>query len=330
MHDTAQFDHQRLPQDIGLYARPLYLDPRVDPAVAGLQRDDRVFARTTSPHAVVCLPASTFPSVEDGVPLFSEISKVQGSQSVRDIETCLEAVRTHLAPTFGPAGCYYSVRVRSVQSTSNTPGRFLADLRSLDGWASAVEDATKTPSSETHILETIGSCLWETNKGWFFLEATQLEREETWGLTYGLLRYGPPLDSTAITSFFEATTERPPNTFAHWPVRQLYLSGAYEPPVERLESTGDVFESNPEEVSPHPWFAGENPLFGVRQTEAGLADVETDDLYEAIASVSTLLYDSSSLDRDPEESHLKRIVAMDPPCPRTVFVTAAVDTNREL
>jgi len=311
-----------------LYARPPYLDPRVDPAVAGLQRDDRVFARTTSPHAVVCLPASTFPSVEDGVALFSEISKVQGSQSVRDIEACLEGVQTHLAPTFGSAGCYYSVRVRSVQSTSNTPGRFLADLRNLNEWASAVEDATNTPLPESHIPETVGSCLWETNEGWFFLEATRREREETWGLTYGLLRYGPPLDSTTITSFFEATTERPPNTFAHWPVKQLYLSGAYEPPVERLEPTGDAFESNPEEVSPHAWFAGENPLFGVRQREPGLIDVEADDLYEAVASVSTLAYDSMSLDRDPEASHLKRIVAMEPPCSRTVFVTAAVATRR--
>lgn len=330
MHDVAQFDHQRLPQDIGLYARPPYLDPRVDPAVAGLQRDDRVFARTTNPHAVVYLPANVFPSVEDGVPIFSEISKVQGSQSVRDIETCLDAVQTYLEPTFGPAGCYYSVRVRSVQSNSNTPRRFLADLRNLNEWASAVEDATKTSDSPDHIPETVGSCLWETNEGWFFLEATQCVRKGTWGLTYGLLRFEAPLDTTAITSFFEATTERPPDTFTHWPVKQLYLSGAYELPVERLESTGDAFESNPEKVSPHPWFAGENPLFGVSQREAGLTDVEANDLYEAVASVSTLAYDSSSLDRDREASHLKRIVAMDPPCSRTVFVTAAVATTRRL
>jgi len=324
MDGITHSERRSLPQDIALSGTQPFLEPSVDPALARFQRDDRVLARMTSPHALLCLPLSAYPSVEDGVPLFTKISTFQGVETLEEIEACLDAVEAHLDPLTGPTGCHYCVRTQSVQSTSNTPSRFLEDLRTLPALAEEIEAATSTAYGGGYLDSTIGSCLWPTEEGWFYLEVDKSGERDTFSLSYGLLRFGSPLDPTAIASFFEATAETPPNTFGLWPIKELVLSGSFKPPIDRLEPIGDAYQRDPESPSPEPWFAGENPLFGVSPAETGLTERISRDIYQPLECVSTLLYDSPTLNRSTENCHLERILAMDAPTQRTVFVSAAV------
>lgn len=325
MRANPRSDHHSLPRDIGLHAAPTHLDPAVDPALGAFHRDDRVVARNDRDCAVVSLPRIETPSTEDDVPLFTDISTTE-PQSIPEIESCLEAVAARLDPV-GPVDCHYSVWSKGVQSASNTPQRFVEDLRDFPSVATEIEKRTGRTRRETDSSETVGSCLWQTRQGCFYLQASRRATTETFSVKHGLLRSGPPLDSTPITAFFEETAETPPNTQGFWPRRQLLLSGRFHPPLSRIEPIGEALQTDPE-IPLRPRFAGENPLYGVSAESTEIPDAVPRELYRPLQHVSTLLYDSASSIGDLSNVGLKHIIVVQLPLRNTLFVTASVERLR--
>lgn len=316
--------HHTLPGDIQARTNPPHLDPESDPALTDLQRDDRILARSETGTAVISVPTMATPSTEDGVPLFTEISTRTDPKTVEEISTCLDAVRTFLKPTHGPLDFHYSVCAGAIQSSAQTPQRFIADLQEFPALADEIEARTQRSTQRYIISDVVGSCLWQTHEGIFYLEATRNEGEESYRLHLGLLRFGPPLDASSIISFFDAVAETVPNTQTLWPRRQVIFASNVRPPLSRLEHLSKRLRADFSELDPSLKYVGENPLYGVEPSALLLSDDVPLGLYRPLEGLSTLLYNTTSSEPDTAQQVLKKIVVVELPLDDTLVVMGSV------
>lgn len=318
-------EHLTLPSNVSLHADTGVLDPRADPAFAGVSLTDRIVSINDSHHVVVFAPWFNFPSIETGVRQFIDISQFKRKQTVADIETCLNTAHSMLEPS--PRGSsWYGVLYGRVQLSSNTPSRFISDLREIEATAREFEQQVsgfRASVSGRPETECLGSLLWPTKYGWFYLNALQFGADSRFYVRFGLLRVGTLLDPTPVSAFFEQTTAEPPMSQDPWPFRQLILSSKRSAPAANSESVGDAFMlSLDADFSPRLRY-GDNPLFGVSPSHLGnLSESAAQSLYRPLQLLSGVVYDRSG---EPDSAdHVERLVVLDPPSRRTLYVTASL------
>jgi len=263
-------------------------------------------------------------STEDRVPLFTEISTHTDPKTIEEISACLDSVRTFLEPTHGPWDFHYSVCAGAIQASAQTPERFLADLREFPALADEIEGKTQHSRERYVHPDVVGSCLWQTHEGTFFLEATRKEGEETYRLHLGLLRFGPPLDASSIISFFDAVTEIIPNTQALWQRRQVIFTSRVQPSLSRLEHLSTRLRTDLSGLDPSLKYVGENPLYGVAPSALSLPDDVPLELYRPIEGLSTLLYNTTNFETDIAQQVLDKITLVELPLDHTLVVIGSV------
>ncbi|MFC7132357.1 MULTISPECIES: hypothetical protein [Salinibaculum] len=314
-----------LPSDVSLHADTGVLDPRADPAFAGVSLTDRIVSINDSNNVVVFVPWLNFPSIETGVRQFIDISQFKRKQTVAEIESCLNTAHSMLEPS--PRGSsWYGVLHGRVQLSSNTPSRFITDLREIE--ARAREFEQKVSGFRASVpgqpeSECLGSILWPTKYGWFYLNALRPRADSRFFVRFGLLRIGTLLDPTPVSAFFEQTTEEPPMSQDPWPFRQLILSSNRSGPVVNSESVGDaiMLPIGPD-FSPRLRY-GDNPLLGVSPTHLGnLSESAARSLYRPLQLFSGVVYDRNG--QPDSADHVERLVVLDPPSRRTLYVTASL------
>jgi hypothetical protein len=318
-------EHLTLPSDVSLHADTGVLDPRADPAFAGVSLTDRIVSLNDSNHVVVFVPWFNFPSIETGVRQFIDISQATGKQTVSEIENCLNTARSMLEPTRLESS-WYSVLYGRVQLSSNTPSRFSTDLREIEARAGEFEQQVSgfqaSPPGQSE-CECLGSLLWPTKYGWFYLNAIRPPSDSRFFVRFGLLRVGTLLDPTPVSAFFEEATEQPPMSQDAWPFRQLTFLSKRSAPAANSESVGDAFMNPPDTESPSRLRYGDNPLFGVSPSHLGhLSESAAQSLYRPLQLLSGVVYDRSG---EPDSAdHVERLSVLDPPSRRTLYVTASL------
>lgn len=126
-------------------------------------------------------------------------------------------------------------------------------------------------------------------------------------------------------------------------MRQLILSGQRGVPLTRTEPIENEFcpqtigdgsdEENSDAPHERPSLAihGTNPLFGTelstittREFPSGLKH----EVYDPLRTVSTLAYDRTHTRSDATQYEINRLIAVEPPASKSLFVTAIVNRSR--
>ncbi|WP_226022851.1 hypothetical protein [Halomicrobium salinisoli] len=321
-------EHYRLTGDVASRSVDGGVEPRADPALTGKLPDDRLVARNDSLSVVLCLPHTVYPIIERGGPLFTSITTVSLDQTIDEIAASLDAVESVLDPRSGPATCYYGILSQSVQITSNTLERFLADLENYESIVADLEQVGPDGTEGTIRDRVTGACVWPTAHGTFYLQAQRYDSDEDFSVRYGILRHGIPLDITPIERFFDTIIDDPPTSLTPWPLRTLTISGYGRSATVRREPVDDAIVTPDSDSVPLLAHCGENPVYGVRADDIGIEPQSHEkELYRSLESISTLGYRMTAVP-DSETYALDRIDALDLPVNNLCFVTASLKRGR--
>jgi|GEM_PF-7068442 len=334
-------EHRTLPRDLSWSSHQhTDFERQIPTDWPSTEQAQRILTRNYGGRVLVCMPLWLFPSLERSAPIFTTLTGTRRVQTIDEIADLFDAVERHLGPRRGPGGFHYGVRFETVQTFSNTPARFLDDLESIEAYASQA-DTVPAPRIEQSRAPNVavGAGVWETDLGWFYLEATQERNGTAFNVQYGLLLRGPVLDTTDITPFFEAIDEDRPRTHDQWPLRRLDLSGNRGKVLSRTVQITDEFRpetfANTEAAAtddaayerPSLGIHGTNPLFGTSLSslsDQSFSKELKQEVYDPLSAVSTLPYDVTEWGAEEAQYGIDRVIAIEPPVRRSLFVTATL------
>jgi hypothetical protein len=273
----------------------------------------------TGHTTVVCLPFFEFPTTEDCPPWFTTLRARDTDWTTDDIRTWLDTLQATV--DCQPHDCYYGVRIGASQQYGNTPATFCETLN---------ESRLHAPDTMGSVTGT-GTCFWETETGWWFLEATaNTHQPYEFAVTYGVLRVGQPIEYDRFRPPFTTVTDAWAPEQLAWPAHRLVLDGGHRgPPVEAGPAETD-FTPSPASPTDEPRLAvtGTNPVAGVPIEESTRGDPpQLRSLYQSLSAVSHLAYERDQhANKTPYQ--VDQLVVLQPPTRSSVVVSGTVERAR--
>ncbi|QCC51400.1 hypothetical protein [Halapricum salinum] len=293
-----------------------------DSSIQWLTDDDypRAFTTNTGNRVVVCLPTFSLPVIERGAPQFSTLTARTTTDTTADLTTLFETAQLLLDPTLEPQTFFYAVRFGSRQIYGNTPGRFLEDLEDLE--RRLEHSSVDTIHSKIADASIVGAGCWPTDYGWLAFEVTR-STQGSFTVELSLLTTGALLDPTPVFEFFETCSLDPPRTHTSWPLRHLRCRGHAETRIHPIEPITTELDSDPEYGTTLSYH-GANPLFDfdLASVAPSCSEAARSEIVAPLSAVATLCYETDTTGTD--SYRLDRLLAVEPPGARTLFVSATV------